>query len=426
MLNVPNQTGFNKNNDKDIGLLFEEFKGEPTNMNHLVEAEGGRSRGEVMEIGIVDAWNNKGTTTKKVAELLASQSPPIPADAPTKIVKSIKKIFKSGNADVLGAEQIDVSKEWKKFWPGGKVPSSTKTPKTDIKIGKSRISLKSGKSAQLMSGGKNESRATFYTAADKVNGLKKKTFNKVKKTIDNLSEASLTKGTLSQAIKSGQDEIVNVANNTHKELMKEMNLLFNQSREFKQEFAYEAMTGLVKFDNNDGTCDYFLCVDWEGDKIKLKICTDREYVNHVAEEMKVSVRFKSSSQKKVIDGKKQKTGNYKYWSVIGLIIDKLNEDFVDAPTDIQCLMNEDIEMMCEMDVGKIQTFIKDLWDKAIKEVKSYMDKAWGWIEESLRRLFIFLGIIPEVEGWSDEIEATELSKQIDFLGGGGDVVSLEI
>ena len=114
--------------------------------------------------------------------------------------------------------------------------------------------------------------------------------------------------------------MVKVANQAHKSLMKDMETLFEQSVEFKQEFAYEAMTGLVKFNNNDGTCDYFLCVDWDGDKVKLKICTDREYVNHVADEMKISVRFKSTSEKKKIEGKTTKTGNYRYWSVIGLIV----------------------------------------------------------------------------------------------------------
>ena len=39
---------------------------------------------------------------------------------------------------------------------------STLTPKTDFVIGNDKISLKTG-DAQLMSGGKNEATATFYT-----------------------------------------------------------------------------------------------------------------------------------------------------------------------------------------------------------------------------------------------------------------------
>ena len=45
-------------------------------------------------------------------------------------------------------------------------------------------------------------------------------------------------------------------------------------------------------------------------------------VSKIANQMKVSVRFKSSSQK--VGGKK--TGKYKYWSAVGLIVDKLEEE----------------------------------------------------------------------------------------------------
>ena len=43
--------------------------------------------------------------------------------------------------------------------------------------------------------------------------------------------------------------------------------------------------------------------------------------------MKLSVRFKSVSEKKNVDGKKIKNGNYRYWSVVGLIVSKMNEEY---------------------------------------------------------------------------------------------------
>ena len=61
------------------------------------------------------------------------------------------------------------------------VPGSTKTPKTDFVIGKNKISLKSGSAAQLMSGGRNESIATFYTALNSVEGMQKKMIDKLTK-----------------------------------------------------------------------------------------------------------------------------------------------------------------------------------------------------------------------------------------------------
>ena len=424
---VPQETFFEDTNNRslikrelnDLYYLREDA-------DQLVEAVGGRSRGEVMEIGIVDAWNNNGKLSSEVESLLGEQSPPIPSDAPVKIVETIKKqLKKKGKAEVLGAEQIEVSDDWKKFWKGGKVPASTKTPKTDFKLVDARVSLKSGDAAQLMSGGKNESRATFYTAAEKAGDLKKSTFNRAKKTIENLSESSLTKGTLAKAIREGQDKLVAAADKAHKELKKDMETLFNQSPEFKREFAYEAMSGLVKFNNNDGTCDYFLCVDWSGDVVKLKFCTDREYVEHIAEQMKISVRFKSTSQKAIVKGKKTKTGNYRYWSVIGLLIDKLNEDVESAPDDIQQLMYEEVEYLDEVSFGKVTTFLKDLWGKAIAAIKKLLSDAFKWISDNLRRLLIFLGFVPEIPGWSvyDDSKGSrpavdkKVNQGIDFLAG---------
>mgnify|MGYP000145507713 FL=1 len=62
--------------------------------------------------------------------------------------------------------------------------------------------------------------------------------------------------------------------------------------------------------------------------------------------MKVSVRFKTTSVKK--GGKK--TGEYRYWSVIGLIIDKMQED----------LNNMDGQLLTE---GAIMDFFKGVFNK---------------------------------------------------------------
>ena len=111
-----------------------------------------------------------------------------------------------------------------------------------------------------------------------------------------------------------------------------------------------------------------------------------------------------------------KTGNYRYWSVIGLIVNKLNEEVSNAPDSIRRLMNEELENLDETSFGKVKTFLKDLWDKAISLVKEYLDKAFNWIGENLRRLLIFLNIIPEVDGWSDVESISESNSRIDYMG----------
>ena len=88
---------------------------------------------------------------------------------PTVSVANAKKVLKSQKIKGKGkfpSSRYEVTKEWASYFDGGKVPSATKTPKTDIIIGKNYISLKTG-DAQLMSGQRPEAQATFYAAMKK-------------------------------------------------------------------------------------------------------------------------------------------------------------------------------------------------------------------------------------------------------------------
>ena len=84
----------------------------------------------------------------------------ISPDAGEKIIKDLK--LKGQGA--MPKNTYDVTSDWAQYFPGGKAPGATKTPKTDFFIGNKRISLKTGSGAQLMSGGKSEATATFYAA----------------------------------------------------------------------------------------------------------------------------------------------------------------------------------------------------------------------------------------------------------------------
>jgi len=121
-----------------------------------------RSRGEEMEELIIAAVNNQKEPKSKFG---------IPTGAGKNVAKFLKAKGIRGKGQVLGADTINVTPEWTSYWPGGSVPGSTKTPKTDFTIGNNKISLKSGSAAQLMSGGRNESIATFYTALKSVEGM---------------------------------------------------------------------------------------------------------------------------------------------------------------------------------------------------------------------------------------------------------------
>lgn len=325
--------------------------------------EEGRSRGEAMEHAIVTAVNGK-----------EQSQPGIPKGAGMKVVKKARL---SGRAEVLGDSQIDVTDLWSQYWPTGKVPASTKTPKTDIIIGRKKISLKTGDAAQLMSGGVNESTATFYAAVDRM-GLDPDSeggiYKKIENAIMNLAPASVAAGGLKGEIEKGKDKAVMRANAAHKILQKDLNALFSNDPKFGFEFIYEAMTGEVKFGGNPGTCTHFLTCEFDGDNAHLIPVTNSQYVKKILGRTKVSVRFKTTSEK--AGGKK--TGRYKYWSVVGLVTNKLLEE-VDAAGD---LLTEGI-------ISNIIQKVKDFASKVWNGVKDWVSKSWS-------NLLEFLGLEPVV------------------------------
>lgn len=330
----------------------------------------GRSRGEAMEDVIVAAVNGTPAGDDKFG---------IDASAGVKVAKFLSKNGIKGKAKVLGADTLNVSSTWPKFWPDGKVPSSTRTPKTDFIVGKAKISLKSGNAAQLMSGGKNESLATFYTALEKTSNIETRIAKKLTSMFEGLAPSSVAAGDLRTVIAQQKDEVVNKANTAHKALMKDLKAIFESNNEFRDAFAYEAMSGEVKFGGNDGTCTHFLVTSFDGDQSSIHSVKDKKYVSKIASQMKVSVRFKTTSVKSTSAGKQTKTGEYRYWSVIGLIVDK---------------MQEDIEHMNGflLTEASILDFFKGVWNRiknAFKEVIEYVKKG-------VKNVFDFLEVQPEV------------------------------
>jgi len=199
--------------------------------------------------------------------------------------------------------------------------ASNPTPKTDILIGDMRFSLKIGL-AQLMSGGKAESTATFYTALDKSDVEIESVAQciKVNNILEDFVTASLAPTQLREIIKSGENEIVNRGEAAHKEIMLELGLLFEQNSNFKIEFAREAMSGFQKFgESNLAAAEYMIATTHEGSHVSIHSVYDDDYCSIIADEMRLQARFKTSSRK--LMGKK--TGEYKYWSVISLIVNAM-------------------------------------------------------------------------------------------------------
>jgi hypothetical protein len=342
-----------------------------------------RLKAEDYEAAIVMGWyelndrelDNKSGISSKTIDTLKKN--PHALEAGRKIAGYILDNYPSlagANAEQYGRAKTKVTSFWASHG------ASNPTPKTDILIGKMRFSLKIGM-AQLMSGGKSESIATFYSAMK--NSQKSLSsdpqFKKVNDVLESFVSASLAPGQLRGIIKSGENQVVNAGEAAHKQCMAEMGALFESSRDFKIAFAREAMSGFDKFgENSDAAAEFMLVSNHDGTSVKIKSVYDDAYCESIADKMKLQARFKTSSRK--LKGKK--TGEYNFWSVISLIVDAMDED-------INAYNN-----------GEILTEIK-LFKNIAQKISGFMSKTWSkasaFFKKGAYSMMKFLGAEPDVK-----------------------------
>ena len=295
-------------------------------------------------------------SAKKAGELIA-----------TKILKDYPQL-KNKKAEVFGRAKSNLTDFWKSY--GG----TDTTPKTDIKIGDKNFSVKIGL-AQLMSGGKAESTATFQAAVKNSNPdlVKSPQYKKTTQVLEGFVKNTLAPSQLRPLIKSGTDKVVNAAEKAHKDCMSELGKLFNESESFKVEFAKEAMSGYEKFGKNSpASADLMLVATADGGKTVIQDVNDDAYCLKIANAMRLQARFKTSSRK--IKG--VKTGEYNYWSVVSLIVNSMSEE----------LESGEKEMLIEINIlNKVKSFVSKTWSKVT-----------NFFKKGLRQLTSFLGAIPDI------------------------------
>ena len=295
-------------------------------------------------------------SAKKAGELIA-----------TKILKDYPQL-KNKKAEVFGRAKSSLTDFWKSYG------ASDTTPKTDVKIGDKNFSVKIGL-AQLMSGGKAESTATFQAAVKNSNSdlVKSPQYKKTNQVLEGFVKNTLAPSQLRPLIKSGTDKVVNAAEKAHKDCMSELGKLFNESESFKVEFAKEAMSGYEKFGkNNPASADLMLVATADGGKTVIQDVNDDAYCLKIANAMRLQARFKTSSRK--IKG--VKTGEYNYWSVVSLIVNSMSEE----------LESGEKEMLIEINIlNKVKSFVSKTWSKVT-----------NFFKKGLRQLTSFLGAIPDI------------------------------
>ena len=161
--------------------------------------------------------------------------------------------------------------------------------------------------------------------------------------------------------------------------MRDLGQLFEKSAKFKIAFAREAMSGYEKYGKGSNSAAEFMVVaSADGSKVRIESVDDDAYCKKIADAMKLQARFKTSGR--VV--KKQKTGEYNFWSVVSLIVDSMAGQKEDYSNEWYGSLDEGI-------IDVIKNKVKSLFSRVIAKASSFA-------KSSVNRLMKFLGAIPEV------------------------------
>ena len=357
----------------------------------------------------VDLWN------------MAVQNSPLPKkySAYKSLFDEMSAIVKRMSAkkplEKFSGQRIPTSPIWIKT-SGGK---SQDEPKTDIisKDANLKVSVKKGPS-QLMSPEKKEAIATFKAVAS-VSGISKKAESEIISILNRFAERTTTIGfnttELSKAsakelsgnkINIKAKQVYELAYQAHKEMEKKLNAMFANNVEFERQFLFEAASGYIKFDNNQGTANYLLAISDDAKHVKLKrmFSSKDEAITSILDKVKVSPSMKSNSYKK--DG--QKAG-YGFYSSLRIHLQDVMKTSSKV-NEMQEKLNNNKHALNEAWytdlVGKVKTFILKLWNKLIAIAK--------WIEEKINVLIDYVS-----QGFNNLLEVADVEPDVN-----DDVLSL--
>jgi hypothetical protein len=327
----------------------------------------------------------------------------------------VKRMSAKKPLEKFSGQRIPTSPIWIKN-SGGK---SQDEPKTDIisKDANLKVSVKKGPS-QLMSPEKKEAIATFKAVAS-VSGISKKAESEIISILNRFAERTTTIGfnttELSKAsakelsgnkINIKAKQVYELAYQAHKEMEKKLNAMFANNVEFERQFLFEAASGYIKFDNNQGTANYLLAISDDAKHVKLKrmFSSKDEAITSILDKVKVSPSMKSNSYKK--DG--QKAG-YGFYSSLRIHLQDVMKTSSKV-NEMQEKLNNNKHALNEAWytdlVGKVKTFILKLWNKLIAIAK--------WIEEKINVLIDYVS-----QGFNNLLEVADVEPDVN-----DDVLSL--
>ena len=279
----------------------------------------------------------------------------------------------SGNSSHMGSGSTPITDNWKK-WGG-----TDTTPKTDLIIGKYRISLKKAGGSQLMSAKKGESTATCHAGLKDANiesgPIVEEMERYLEKMIEGKSEFNITQQK-EQGIVS--DDVLD-AEKMHKEFQKYLRDLLNSNTILKNSIVHEAMTGDNKFgEHSMGRAGWVFVYDPKGVDMSLNNTDDPAFVSKKAQKTRIVIGWKS------VSSTTQKSGKvYSYFSAFRLT---------------ESINNHIIEEISKYD-GKLLTegILSNIIDRVKRWFKSIWEKVKTWLLQSFDNVLTFFNLIPNIE-----------------------------
>ncbi len=312
--------------------------------------------------------------------------------------KIVENAFKStsGVMQHYGSGTNDLTSGWEDYfvkYTGKPAATPTKTPKTDMKLGKKNISLKKYGGSQLMSGGRAETLATLGFAYDNApDSIKTKAFdkawNKINKNIEEeYIKFKLPPGGQIGKIATDKMKVDKKIKDLVKDSLTKQSAMTNALREIfadkniKTEVVREAMTGNAKFANKNASANAMMKFGKDGSGELISI--DNSLVAKYTNQTKFNISFKTSG-----------TGGNAWTALKGIY--KEENDILDNIIS-ESITETDKEILNE-----------GLFSKAVDKVKSWISKFINKVWEKLKA-FLLKGL---------DIALNLLGAKMDIAGNG--------
>ena len=225
-----------------------------------------------------------------------------------KIVNALKSEGFRGRMQQTGRARGTLNPNWM---------GSDTTPKADMIVGKSGISLKKKGGSQLMSAKKDETLSTFYAAVDFMNKESSEATRLANKLSKVMKEFAVPQklGTIGDfTLKAKKDYIKTrgaerqladdylTKSNLFPKLTKEIREFFEDNPFFHKFFIYEAATGAYKFQPDPAAAaDYIVAFDEAGNTSIHRISNGYgkpgKYINNLARDVSIRISWKTHSSR---------------------------------------------------------------------------------------------------------------------------------